>query len=747
MPDMSTMMGAPPDKWKHNEQHQMKEILVCYKAALVDPLDDETEETAADMLRLAQSDTFANLLGSDLVRSATMIARATSATSQPYQQRSAELDAEEDPEDEAEAERENAALPRGVDHMFSRDPEGFLPGDSPLRSKNGEGKEPRTVPFRDFQQFEATLDFEYWKDNFRSQNSDRILSEVAQSIVAHICSAQSSGELRVRHGSVPLGKVLRKKREQITPLALCLHEIKTWASHRLRVMSVFEAATYREVERRIRYLEMLQRKEVWGAATMPLQSGMRPIAHDKLFRLMLNSREDLVRAREYSYRGYCRRASREKLGRLGNLLKDVLLNEMRIVSGFFSMNAKLSDPKTRSLQPTDLLNSWKNQTFVNYENMANVCLRSLCEVPLVRAALLSNYDSRDVQASLVDIRNWSQQNRFCLPPHASAPANEDGQQEPTFLLDDDKVSSGLLPEIYKTAAARIKEKLAEHDPHAKPPLTRKLLLKVFRKAFKDDAIIEEIMKRTLKYLAAMQDLVPALYISFQLWELAGQGGDFVLFDLMREQCIAVMQNTISRVHACQAAQRELVSFYAKVVQSHEEVMENRRLRSKRAKYQPAWVANFYVLKQDLIVVSRKSFSQAYLQLWEVAKDAWEYDLTAEQLSAKIETLRRVCEDFAPELRRETYDGKFHTADLVNLDANNWLQLKPIVPDSAAARRSKRTLWVGDREQTLSEIIDKSPDDDDLDDDDTNENDSDDDDDISDFGDAAQPPAAVSTAVV
>lgn len=708
----------------------MKQILYCYKVALIDPLDSELEESAADLLRLAQSDTFANLLGGDLVRSATMVAGGTPGPSARPQQPAAELDAED-----GGAEEDGADLPTGTRGTPSRDTEAFLPLDSVLRSKDGEGLEPKTVPFRDYDQFVDSLDFEYWKEHFRNQAPDRILSEVAQSTVSHICSAQSSGELRVRHGSVPLGKLLRKKREQVTPLALCLHEIKLWATHKLRVMSVFEAATYREIGRRVRYLELLQRKEVWGEASMHLQSGMRPIAHDKLFRLFLNMREDLVRSRDYSYRGYCRRASREKLGRLGNLLKDILLNEMRVISGFFSMDAKLSNPKTRALQPTDLLNSWKNQTFVDYENMANVCLRALCEVPLVRAALLSNYDSHDVQASLIDIRNWSQQNLFCLPNREEVGPTT----EPAYLFDDEHNSEGLLPEVYATTAPRVKEKLKEFDSHAKMPLTRKSLLKVFRKAYSDDSIIAEIMRRTLKYMAAMQDLVPALYISYQLWELAGQGGDFVLFDLMREQTIAVMQNTITRVHACQTAQKDLVSFYGKVVQSQEAVMEERRLRSKKAKYLPAWVANYYTLKQDLLVVSRKAYAQAYLQLWELAKDAWDYDLTAEQLSAKIEALRRVCEDYAPELRRETaqpdagaaYDGKFRTATLVNdNEADNWLNLQPMRAPPSPKRPSKATLWVDDREQSLTEILNAKVRDNDHDDDDDNDDhrDGDDDDD-------------------
>jgi len=710
---MSTMLGAPPNTWKKSEQAQLKAIHAAFKTALVDHDPDDLEEGSVDLLSLAQSDSFMSMLGNDFGRTATVISRGTSnnATgsgngnangSGEGANNAGELDAENNGGDGSSAPQNG--------NSGKKDAEYFLPGDSPLRSKNGEMKEPSQVPFKDFNQFLATLDFEFWKDNFRNQNQDRYLSEVAQSTVAHICNAQSRGELRVRHGSVPLGKILRKKREQITPLALCLHEFKMWAAHKLRVMSIFEKSSFKEIERRIRYLEMLQRKEVWGGSSMPLQSGMRPIAHDKLFRLFLNAREDLVRARDYAYRGYCRRASREKLGRLGNLLKDVLLNEMRVVSGLMSMTEKLEKPKTRSLQPTDLLNSWKNQTFVNYENLANVCLRALCEVPLVRGSLLSSYEEDDVKAAIMDIKNWSHHNLFCLPPQHEAGPNA----EPTYLLDDEKQAKGLLPEVYASTAVRIKDKLAEHDPHAKPPLTRKMHLKILRKAFKNDVIILELMKRFLKYMASLQDMVPAIYISFQLWELAGQGGDFVLFDMLREQCIGVMQSTIARVHTCQLAQKELVHFYGKVVLSWEEAAESRRLRKKKAEYQPPWVANYYHLKQDLLIVSRKSYTQAYLQLWEVAKDAWEYDLTADQLNEKIENMRQVCEDYAPNVQKQNYQGQFQTASLVDeTPSGNWLKLEEKPKQRTSKQRmSKRTVMVGDKEEQIAKIFEETPDDDD-----------------------------------
>jgi len=649
MRDVSTILGAPPHHWKPAEVAQMKAIQEAYRASIVASLDDDEAEAAADLVNLTENSSFINLVGAESI-----------VVNSRREESGEEIEGLESADNEGGA----AGVTRPT-----KDPENFLPHDSVLRSKNGDGKEPEHVPFKDYQAFVASNNFQYWKSHFRGQSQDRMLSEIAQSTVSHICTAQATGELRVRHGSVPLGKILRKKREHITPLALCLHEIKMWATNWLRSASVYEKSTYRTLERRVRYLELLQRKEVWGSAALPLQSGMRPVAHDKLFRLLLTAKEDLQRARNYAFRGYSRRASREKLARLGNLLKDVLLHEMRVISGLFSMTQKLSDPKTRTLQPTDFLSSWKNHTFVDYTNIANVCLQSLCEVPLVRAALMSDYDSEDVQTSLVDIGHWSQKNLFCLPP-------KDGRADPVYLFDDSRESGGLLPEVYSHAASNIKFELNKVDPHQPSPLTMKKQLHLLKKAFKNDGIVFELMKHLLTCLAALQDMIPSMYISNELWQLAGQGGDFVLYELLREQVVGIMQNSLQRVKAVQEATSRLVKFFHRVVRAHESAMERRRLVSRKSNYQPPWVSNFYHIKHDQLNVSRKAFTQAYLQIWEVARDAWEYDLSEAEITARVENLRGVCSSILGDSNPKpgSLKGRFNTSALVKQQRPNWLNL-------------------------------------------------------------------------
>ena len=184
------------------------------------------------------------------------------------------------------------------------DPEFYMKSDSVLRSYKGEMQKPRNCPFKDYNAFLTTTEFEHWRPYFFEDGHDRILMETSKALVAHICTAQSRKELRVRHGSIPLGKFIRAKREQITPLALVLHELKLWAVHTLRTADIMSESTHKMISKRILYVEKLQKKEIWGAAKGSMKQGMRPIAHDKLFRLLLTTREDLGRARDFAFRGF-----------------------------------------------------------------------------------------------------------------------------------------------------------------------------------------------------------------------------------------------------------------------------------------------------------------------------------------------------------------------------------------------------------------------------------------------------------
>jgi len=563
----------------------------------------------------------------------------------------------------------NAASPSSK----KSDPEFFLPRDSPLRSLNGELARPALVPF-DYATFLQTTSVEYWRQNFVQDGHDRILTETAEAVVSHICLAQASKELRVRHGSAPLGRFWRAKREHITPLALTMHELKLWATNRLRVANVSEEGTHLEISRRIKYVQALQKKEAWGPSAAMLRRGMRPIAHDKLFRLLLTTREDLARARDYAFRGYCRRRSREKLGRLENLLKNAFLGEMRLLSALLTVTERVSEPSAKRLQPTDLLNSAHNQTFVDYSNVLNVCLRALVDVTLVRQCLLSDFApgsasvSGDESDPVAEIARWPSRNLFCARFNGVSAG----------LLEERDVSPAM-PAAYAPTAQRVAAELkATGDKKAAPPPAVKAQAAAWKKAWGDDAAdASSVMRLALRTLAALQDAVPCMYAVHELYSMAGDGGDFTLYDTLRDAVIQTMGDAIARVYTLQAAERALVAEVQRLANEHQTKMEMRRLKTKKAEYEPDWLANLEYCHNEMLPLTRAGFADVFKQSQEIARDAWDYALTAAGFREKVDRCRATVDALLrgsgrPRVPASEFAGDFALSRVVDLRRADWL---------------------------------------------------------------------------
>lgn len=514
------------------------------------------------------------------------------------------------------------------------DREWYMPRNSCLRSVGGEMLRAQNPPFRDHAAFVRSMDFEEWKVYFRDTTGDRYLVETAESLCSHACIAQARRELRVRNGSRPLGRVLHSKREHITPLALVMHELKLWATHTLRVASIYDQETYVEITRRIHYIVGLQKKEVWGRTKVAPHSGMRALAHDKLFRVLLSAKEDLTRARDYAYRGYCRRSSREKLAKTNNLLKNVMMHAMKIVSCLMSVHENLDKPTSRRLQPTDLLNSVHNQSFVDFRNVANVLLRGLVEVPLFRMTLLSDFPQG---LYLPELEDWRAKNLFCRPSD-----HGNGKNELLVLINEAELeSTGLsMPAVLAATSQRLRVELKTTDKHGQLPMEQPKFNKLLKKSFGSEKQINVIMTRMSMALAVIQDLVPICFACHALWEIAGDGGNFTVFDSLRAQVIQVMSNAMERVYIVQAALKALFDEIGTLVSAHKTKMEHKRLRTRKPEYEPAWVANHQVASVEMFPLAKRAFDATYKQLMEVMHDAWEYNLTEEQLTEKVEACKR-----------------------------------------------------------------------------------------------------------
>ncbi|KAH9253676.1 hypothetical protein BASA81_008294 [Batrachochytrium salamandrivorans] len=541
------------------------------------------------------------------------------------------------------------------------DAESYLPRDSVLRSELGEMFKPGNCPFKDYDMFVNTLAIEYWRQGFTDEGHDRMLSEMALSLVSHICVAQAGKEMRVRHGSKPLGRYWRAKREHITPLALVMHELKLWSANRLRTFVVSDESTHVEIARRIKYVQGLQRKEVWGPSSSALQQGMRPIAHDKLFRLLLTVREDLLRARDFAFRGFCRRKSREKLAKLGNLLKNLFLNETRIVSLIGSFDHVVSESNAPQLQPTDLFNALHNQSFVDYSgNWVNVCLLKLCTLPLVQCALLGDFGGElDEIDPIKTIGEWSDRNLFCRRTSANGSV---------LLLD----LESSMPDLYCKTYIWLGEEMRKFDKKTKQVPQRpidwsiKMKTKVF--ALPSDALL--VTETLMRYMAAMQDLVPCMYAVHELWNLSGEGGDFTLYDTLRQTVVLVMGDIIKRAYTLQCAQRLVFDLFENLSIAHQEAMESRRLKTKKAEYEPNWIANFRFVQNEYESQSKRGFAETFKQAQEVARDAWDYSLTKQKLDDKINRCKRMGEALVGQSIQTTTAAATTTATTTTMGSAN-----------------------------------------------------------------------------
>lgn len=595
---ISGWLGAPVHSWKSSEIQQIKNIQRCYKNAYSERTDDDDDV----QIHKKNEDTM------DLGDGEVMVRKEKGLRRQ--------------------------GEPMGADEDVvgdgKKDEEAYLPIDSPIRSKFGDKKAPANPTFKDYDAFKNSCSFDYWRNHFTKTAVDKFLSETAQTIVSNICQSQSKNQLRVHNGHIPL----RKKREHITPLALVLHEIKLWSTHELRTMNVIHADTYQEIQRRAVYLESVSQKEVWGDASFFLAAGIRAVAADRMFRLFTSSKETLERARDYAFRGYNRRSSREKLQVVGELLKSFLLEEMKILSARMTLESKLSDPKTPRLQPGDFLNKMENQAFVDYKNFVNVMFFKLCQNPMVRGAITADYENPKVKEMLEELGDWSNQNLFCVP-------NEDSDAaEPDYKMDR-KRELRFLPEVYQPTANYLREQIREVDPRAPVPDNGKRVLAKLKNAYESDEDVARIVKLVMKSAAAIQELVPTIYAIYQLWVLAGDGGDFTVYDTLREQVIRVMQNTTKRVQAIKNSNRNLNKAINELCERKEKEMEDEARKKRVRKYKPGWVMNQKFINIELMPYYKKVYKETLSRLYELAGDARDYDLSTDQLSDKILEAKKV----------------------------------------------------------------------------------------------------------
>lgn len=583
--DISTFLGAPPTSWKKEERDQIRAIHIAFRQT-IHANNYERFKNQAKRLGLQgdEGGAAAPTKGGD-----------------------------ESPEESGAG----AAVPNTQNTT-----ETFLVGDSiVLASQRGELREPLSTPWGDFTAFETQMDFAFWSTHFDKPATDLVMNRIASSIVNHICVSQADKTVRSRHGSIPLGRYLRKKREQLTPLGLCMHEMKLWATHVLRTFDAYQKSTSLEINDRVAYIERLQEKEVWGPTKFYPRSGMRAENHHALFRLLLECKADLIHARDYAYRKYQSRAAREKLEQLTNTLKNVVFNEFSMISRLLELNDSLTDATTRALQPTNLFNSARDQSFVNWRNQGTVLLAGFCDHELVRACLLGDLDEVDME----DITQWKENN-------------------PYKAGDTYKLEKGCVAAAYGPAAAKVTEKIKANDRSATRPDSVSAVAKALKNAFHSEADAAEVTKAVLDLMDALHTFIPMLYIVFKLHALAGAGGDFTVFDLLRPHVIASMTQAYEYLLKINEAQRDLISLLDRNASAERKRIEQERLKAKKARLMPAWVGNLAHVHHHNVNPTNQAIQNGLEQLLDFKKDAQDYSLNADKLNKSIKEFRKICNE-------------------------------------------------------------------------------------------------------
>lgn len=590
---LSTLVGAPPHYWKETEKTQMKNVQKCYKIAYSGNHDQRFEYESVGT-------------NEDVIM--------------------VEKEVAEQDEMEGDDKRED----RMKVAEAVKDEENYLPENSPLRSKTGEMKQPANATFRDFDTFVKSCSMDYWQNYFDRSAGDQLMVETARTILSSICVVQSKNQLRVQKGHVPF----RKRREHITPLALAMHEIKDWCVTFLRTANPDVEDTFKEIKNRIVYFEGLAQKEVWGNPAISFGSGIRSTGHHNMFRTLSTAKNLLEKAEAYSYRKFCGRSSREKLKDLTRVIQQLINREIRVFSGRFQLEKKLGDPKTPKLNPALLLQGVEDMQQVDFKNPVNVLLFKIFQNDFVRACFNSHFEDEGVQEIIKQLGSWSDGNLFCRK----------GVNEPIFLMENEK-GARMMPQVYKPTASELKTKLRQVDTRTPVPDSAKKVAQRLKSALQKDEIVAEIIRNVMKCLAAVQDLIPSLYAVHKLYELAGEGGNFTIYDNMRENVLRLMEDTIKRTKTLRSASRHLGRSISKRAAIKEAEIKKERIKTGKVISKPNWVHNHRYISVQMEQKSAKSYSQTLKLLVDIAKTARDYTLTSDQLNDKVNAAKTMLDQF------------------------------------------------------------------------------------------------------
>lgn len=538
-----------------------------------------------------------------------------------------------------------------------RDPEFFLPVNSPLRTDKGELRKPAIKPgtnfpgpFENYEAFHDTLETRYWLQEFLEGHHDPQLSDLALKLVTDICTEQTKHDLRDKQSST-FGKFLgtSEKREHIVPLTLVLHEIKLWLVNTLRVANPTEQSAMVEVSRRILYIAGLLPRDIWANNKMlVMRQGIKTNSYERLSGLLQRILAALQTCETRVFRIYTQRRTHEKLGWLNHLARNCVMNSFKLISSICTFEYKLADTNETFRASDYLLESMKNHAKdSDWTNMANVMIRGLClsRGHVGRLAILNDFTSKiHGPPTVEEVKDFG--NCFC--DKKSVKVNS----EPFFFEDRDYYK---MPLFYSEAYSLVLQELRTCTDSIKLYVTSKSTqASSWKRNF--PGMLGKVEDRTRafhvveKYFAALEDTVYSFFALHELWTCAMTSNENMVMECLNPQLMRGVGDVIYKFSVLQSAEmycvKQFTELGAKTLADQGKMSEAAQLLANgpgeprvvgvNVKYagsfyfqppkDPIWISNLDYVVTDVLPINRNSYVALYKHAQEIAKDVLDYEV-------------------------------------------------------------------------------------------------------------------------
>jgi len=560
-----------------------------------------------------------------------------------------------------------------------------------LRSDRGEMLRPAgRGPFATYDEFKRSTEVGYWLEQFLDATGRlEAFNELGKRIVSEVCVEQSSKELRVSNGP----KLLFDKREHVSPLALCLHEIKLWAAAVLPVLSPGDPATHHKLMQRVKYLVCLCPRDVWCSGGRLTGKGLSGAVHARLVTLIQRVIMFLTQAAKLEFKRYCQRQAHRKLGMLLHGVRAVVAMSAALMSCL----ASVDEPAGPKLDVADLVDAGAvKESRAGFANLATVSLYFTLKAPLLRGGLASDYMAVAADDAPALIKGWAAANPWAKRG-ALSPA-------PDFIAS---AAYPPMPNAYSAAYDVLYADLRGAARHVVWPVSLKSMTARWKAVFADVKDLAEAVRAVQAHLAALYDLAPSLYAVHRLWELSADD-DVMLLEFLRPQALRVMGDALLRLCNVRAAELSALAAFTdlagKQLAAQGKLEEAAQLlyngagvrrepqkappgKSAKAKPlpDPTFLRNLDHAASELTSLNEQAFGSVFHLAQEISRDVFDYTFGAPLVATrgaanqpppppKARSIMQLCESLLT-IRAEDYHGAFNLTRVSSAIGADWLLLR------------------------------------------------------------------------